>query len=311
VSETTGYRPNGMRNANDYPLFWIIIGSMGDLFKLLGKIALALVVLMAILAAVFVVFIGYQLFGAESESRQSIYMYELTLSATGPIDNASLFIPLPCLYDQVSGTNKTVVNLSMVSFTNVDRAGPIAAEIKTVGGVPMLHLSADRIDPIYKNHIEPIMILPGQNESELPQPTHIYSDRYSDETPELVAMELHLHDNSVDREIDTQSPLGNAAVFLPYRIVSDLGSVEEGMYEDYYIRNGSSGYLVEVPFVLSYDADDETVLSIRTQVVGINQWWVLGWQSNTYTETLSHAFTGPCNGTYPVTGVLTAGEGVY
>ncbi|MBN1193828.1 MAG: hypothetical protein JXA08_00535 [Methanomicrobiaceae archaeon] len=284
---------------------------MGPRLKLLGKILLALVIIMAILAAAFVVFIGYQLNEAANESRQSIYMYELTLSATGPIDNASLLIPLPCLYDPVSGTNETVVNLSRVSFTNVDRAGPIAAEIQTVGGVPLLHLSADRIDPIYKNHIEPIMIRPGQNESELPQPTHIYSDRYSNETPELVAMELHLHDTSVGREIDTRIPLGNAAVFLPCRIVSDLSSVEGGMYEDYYIRNGSSGNVVEVPFILSYDADDETVLSIRTQVVGINQWWVLGWQSNSYTETLSHAFTGPCNGTYPVTGVLTAGEGVY
>jgi hypothetical protein len=156
------------------------------------------------------------------------------------------------------------------------------------------------------------MIRPGQNESELPPPpTHVYADRYSNETPELVAMELHRNERSVGYEINTKEPLGNEPVFLPYRITGDLSGFEGGMYDGYYVSSGSSGSVVDVPFILSYDAGEENFVSIATEFQGTNQWWVLGWRSNSYREQLSHGFTGPCNGTYPVTGVLTAGDGVY
>ncbi|KQC03552.1 MAG: hypothetical protein APR53_04915 [Methanoculleus sp. SDB] len=285
---------------------------MGPLLKLLGKILLALVVIMAILAVAFVVFVGYQLSQSAEESREAVYMYDLSLSTTGPIENVSLLLPVPSRYNPATGRKETVLNLSLVSFSNFDRAGEIAVGIQEVDGIPMLHIAADRIDPIYRSHIEPIMILPGRNESELPPPpTYVYADHYSNATPELVAMELHLYDSDVDHEIDTREPLQSEALFLPYRITGDLGNVTGGMVDGIYVRNGASGYVVEVPFILSYDADEENVLSIATGLQGTNQWWVLGWRSNSYREQLSHAFTGPCNGTYPVTGVLTAGEGVY
>ena len=67
----------------------------------------------------------------------------------------------------------------------------------------------------------------------------------------------------------------------------------------------------EVPFILSYDSGDENVLTISSEFQGINQWWVLEWQSNSYTERIRYEFKGGCNSTYPVKGLLITGAGVY
>ncbi|MCM2466883.1 hypothetical protein [Methanoculleus oceani] len=276
-----------------------------------AKVLRNLLIVAGIIAAILFVFIALTaviLGQSSAESFMSTYHYELTISTTGPIEDAVLLIPLPSRYDPETGTNVTPVDLSRASFSNFD--SDISVRIENVDGVPMLNISADRIDPIYKSRIEPIPIMPGQNESELPKPTHIYSDRYSEETPVLVEMELYMLDTSPGREIDTRTPIGAEPLFAPYRIAGNLTG-SGGPADDYYVSPGSTGYVVEVPFILSFDAGDENVLTISSRFQGANQWWILGWQSNSYNERLRHEFTGPCNGTYPVRGILVTGEGVY
>ncbi|WP_342676641.1 hypothetical protein [Methanofollis sp. UBA420] len=282
---------------------------MESLLDILKKIILAILILVAILVVVFVLIIGYFSVSAP-ESAQSVYIYELTLSTTGPLENATLLVPVPSNYNAESGKNETAINISRTSFTNFDR-DTISAQIEEVNGVPMLKISADRISPLYKNRITPIPIMPGQDESELPQPTHIYSDRYSEETPELVEMEIHMYDTSVDHEIDTKTPVGKEPLFMPYRIAENISSPDSAMYGVYYVSAGSSGYVFETPFILFYTADDENVLTISSEFHAINQWWVGGWQSNSYWERMRHEFQGGCDGTYQVTGILITGDGVY
>lgn len=282
---------------------------MGTLPDILKTIILAILILVVILAVVFVVILG-SFSQSASESAHSAYTYELTLSTTGPLDDATLLIPIPSYYNAESGKNETAINISRTSFTNFDR-DTISVQIEEVDGVPMLKISADRISPLYKNRITPIPIMPGQDESELPQPTHIYSDRYSEETPELVGMEMRMYDTSVDHEIDTKTPAGKEPLFMPYRITDTISSPDSAMYGDSYVSAGSTGYVFETPFILSYAADDENVLTISSEFQGINQWWVGGWQSNSYRERMRHEFRGECDGTYQVTGVLITGDGVY
>ena len=283
---------------------------MGNYLDDSGRINLAIIVLIIILVMFSVLIIGFFSFTA-SESAQSVYMYELKISTSGPIEDVVLLIPVPSYYNPDSKQHETVINMSRVSFNNVDRSGDITAKIEYVDGIPMLNISADRIDPIYKNRIEPIAIMPGQNESELPQPTHIYSDSYSEETPLLIAMELHMHDNEVEHEIDTRMPRGKEPLFMPYRISENFSGADGGMYEDYYLSEGASGSFIEVPFILSYTADDANVLTVSTEFQGTNQWWIGGWQSNSYRERITHAFMGEADGTYWVKGVLTTGDGMY
>ncbi len=278
---------------------------MGNILK---KVLVGVGILAALLFILVVLLAGF-LGQSASESFASVYHYELQISTSGPIEDAVLLIPIPSCHDLETGANVTPVDLSRASFTNFDRSN-ISVRIEHVDGVPMLNISADRIDPIYENRIEPIAIMPGQNESKLPKPTHIYSDRYSEETPVLVEMELYMLDTSPGHEIDTRTPIEAEPLFAPYRIVGNLTG-SGGPVDDYYVSPGSSGYVVEVPFILSFDAGDENVLTISSRFQGANQWWILGWQSNSYNERLRHEFTGPCNGTYPVRGILVTGEGVY
>ncbi|MBT8507639.1 hypothetical protein AZH53_04300 [Methanomicrobiaceae archaeon CYW5] len=284
---------------------------MGNRSRVLGKILVLALALMAILVLSFVVVMGYQMARMEAESYNSVYGYEMMISTTEPIENVVLLLPVPAYYNETTGRNETVLNLSMVSCTNIDPE-QVTLTIDDVGGVPMLNISADRIEPLYKNRIEPIPIMPGQNESELPEPTHIYSNRSSEETPLLLAMEMHMYLSGVDHDIDTRSPLGTEPLFMPYTVLgtitADTGILTE---EGYYLSEGSTGYFVEVPFVLSYDAAGANVLSISCLFEGRNEWWVLGWQGNSYRERLSLEHTGPAEGTYPVRGVIITGDGVY
>jgi len=266
-----------------------------------GVLAVILFVCIALLAAI--------LGQSASESFRSSWSYDLQVSTSGPLDDAVLLIPIPSRYDPKTGTNVTPLDLSRASFSHFDR-DRISVTIEHVDGIPMLKISADRIDPVYKNRITPIPIAPGQNESELPKPTQIYSNRYSEETPVLVEMELHVPGTSPEHEIDTRTPIGTEPLLTPYRIVGNL-SGSGGPTDGYYVSPGSSGYIIEVPFILSFDAADGNVLTISAEFLGVNQWWVLGWQSNSYHEMVRHEFTGSCNGTYPARGILVTGEGVY
>ena len=266
-----------------------------------GVLAVILFVCIALLAAI--------LGQSASESFRSSWSYDLQVSTSGPLDDAVLLIPIPSRYDPKTGANVTPLDLSRASFSHFDR-DKISVTIEHVDGIPMLKISADRIDPVYKNRITPIPIAPGQNESELPKPTQIYSNRYSEETPVLVEMELHVPGTSPEHEIDTRTPIGTEPLLTPYRIVGNL-SGSGGPTDGYYVSPGSSGYIIEVPFILSFDAADGNVLTISAEFLGVNQWWVLGWQSNSYHEMVRHEFTGSCNGTYPARGILVTGEGVY
>ena len=266
---------------------------------------LILAAVLAIVLFVAVALIAANLDRSASESFRSTYHYELKISTSGPIENVVLLLPLPSRYDPDTGANVAPIDLSRASLRNFDR-NDISVKIESVDGIPILNISADRIDPVYTNRIMPIPIEPGQNESELPEPTHIYSDRYSEETPVLVDMELRVSGTGPG-EIETRSPMGAEPLFAPYRIVGNLTDPIDG----YHASPGSSGYAVEVPLVLSYDAADENVLAISADFEGRNDWWVMGWQFNSYYERFRHEFTGPCDDTYPVRGILVTGEGVY
>lgn len=277
---------------------------MGKGSKALGLVLVAAVIIMVILAA-FIVLLAGSLNQSAARSFQSSYTYELKISTSGPLRDAVLLIPIPSYSD--NGTNVTLIDLSRATFSDFNRSG-ISVRIEDVDGIPMLNISADRIDPVYKNRIEPIGIMPGENESELPEPTHIYSDRFSAETPVLIEMEIHMLDTGPGHTIDTRTPIGNEPLFAPYRIIGNV-SVSDDEY--YYLGPGSSGYIIEVPFILSFDAADGNVLTITSTFQGRNEWWVLGWQYNTYFERVHGEFTDACNGTYPARGVLVTGEGVY
>ncbi|MDD2473723.1 MAG: hypothetical protein PHR49_07025 [Methanoculleus sp.] len=281
------------------------MGNRSDLFRT----ELIIAGILAVILFVFIALTAVTLGQSSAESFRSTYHYGLTISTSGPLDDVVLLIPLPSYYNRDTGTNVTPFDLSRANLRNFDRSN-ISVRIENVSGIPMLNISAGRLDPVYKNRVQPIGIMPGQNESDLPRPTHVYSNRYSEETPVLVEMELSMPTTESGHEIETRRPIGAEPLFMPYRVVGALNASGEPI-DGYYVSPGSSGYVVEVPFILSFDAGDENVLTISADFLGTNQWWILGWQSNSYSERVGHEFRGPCNGTYPVKGILITGKGVY
>ncbi len=245
---------------------------MGGNRSIFSRAALIMAGILVVILFVFIALTAITLAQSSAESFRSTYHYGLTLSTSGPLDNAVLLIPpLPSYYNSDTGTNVTPVNLSRASFSNLDRSD-VSVKIENVGGgvPPMLNISAGRLNPVYKNRIRPIGIMPGQNESELPpEPTHVYSDRYSEETQVLVEMEVSMPPTESGHEIETRTPIGGVEPLLvpPYRIVGNLSN-SGGLIDDYYVSPGSSGYVVEVPFILSFDAADENVLTISADLLG-------------------------------------------
>lgn len=238
----------------------------------------------------------------------SVYSCDLYLSTTEPIYNATLLIPLPSAPDFDSGDYRTFLNISEVTFTNFD-TNNISAKIEIQSNYPVLNLSAEKITPVYKSHIEPIAIFPGQNESELPSvPAIIYSESYSTKTPELVQMEIHRYYlKNDDLEINTKQPFDTEPLFRPYRFLS-MTEIEEFTIKK---SNAYSKSQIEVPIYLSYEADYDNTLSISCYLRGSNEWHVLGWQWNLYEEMFENDFKGSKNGTYLMEGFLTAGDGIY
>jgi hypothetical protein len=272
------------------------------------KIIIAVFIIVVLLLAGLMIFFVVLDFSASDSTRLN-YMYELTMSTEKPMTNATILIPVPGYYDKQRGANITIINTSNLNFNNFDTVN-ISCTIENINGIPMMKISANQILPLYKNYIEPVMIMPGQDEKNLPQPTHVYSHSYSEETPEIIQMTLNLY-SETDHIIDTKNPFDKEPLFIPYRIIEKVNSTSELFYRDFYISSRSDAYLVEIPVYLSYDTPDDNTLCISTKMTGINEWWVFGWQRNQYSERFNAEITGKNDGWNMYEGILLTGDGVY
>lgn len=251
---------------------------------------------------------------AKEDSMKAVYSYDLSISTSKPIYNATLLIPLPCGYDNESGEYNTIFNLSETSFHNFEKDN-VSLQIEALNGYMVLNITSNTIFPLYKNHIEPIPIYPGQNESELPPtPTTIYSHSYSPETPESVSMELHAYIIKKDGEIDTKHPFEKEQLMRPFSVLNMTGKDDGFFSKDSFKGKISDDYsesCIEVPVYLSYESDPDNTLGISCSLRGANEWWVFGWQWNEYEQRIGNSFTGSRKGTYVLEGFLVAGKGVY
>jgi len=281
---------------------------MGSMIKTVGKVIIAVFVILVVLFAGFLISLSV-IGSSAADNPHSVFMYELTLSTAQPMSNVSILIPVPGYYDQHAKANLTIVNTSDLHFTDFDTAS-ISASIEKIRGVSMMQLSATEILPLYKNRIQPIMIMPGEEEDLPPPPTHIYSHSYSEETPDNVPMTLHLY-KETDHVIDTKNPFDNEPLLMPVMIVEKLDPAAQPFYGEYHIGSVSDAYVVEIPVYASYDTSDENIFRISARMTGMNQWWVLGWQSNSYSETLNAEITGNNDGWIMLEGLVLTGDGVY
>lgn len=287
---------------------------MPDVITILGKIIIVFFIICAIIFVLILAAMGIAGIHAKEDSMMTDYSYALSISTSKPLYNVTLLVPLPCRYETEPGECHTFINLSEVSCKYFDQSD-ISMQIESWNGYTVLNISAKSILPLYKNHIDPIPIYPGQNESELPPtPATVYSHSYSPDTPEPVAMEMHRYFIKNDGDINTKQPFDEEMLMRPFTILNLTGEDNSSFSGDYPGRMNSGDFSesqIQVPLFLSYETDRDNILGISSSVRGANEWWCFGWSGNSYEQRIGNSFGGSRNDTYMLEGYLVAGEGTY
>jgi hypothetical protein len=251
-----------------------------------------LVILTLILLAVILfAWFAWQFDQSTRRSERHTYYYTIDLSYNATIENVTLLLPVPELnmnpYFVTSLLNKTAYgvspdwNLSVV-YEN---------------GTPMLAIRAARMVPEY--HGYPIAIEPGV--SILPT-TLVPRHEYSSDTPVLIPVTVAVMETSAS-EIDTRNPVGHEPLFFPG------GTLTPGLC----VTPACNGAVYDhpVPVYISYTSEKPVALSLRVSVQGSNAIWRGGWQSNTYSDTVTLEISDGEQGWIKGEGKLITAEGVY
>lgn len=108
-----------------------------------------------------------------------------------------------------------------------------------------------------------------------------------------------------NQTINTISPLGNEMVLMPkYKLTHNVNDSRT------YSRT-SEQFDYESRMYAYYDTSSNASVSISIYLNAYNEWWIGGWQSNSYWEVMEIKLFGSQNGWTTVNGELVTGEGTY
>jgi hypothetical protein len=260
-------------------------------YALGGLAAIALVLLLAG-AALF-----YQA-ATPQEGKTEIagtYRYDVSLTTDAALRNVTLNIPLP-VHNDTSAIGNI---LSRSEGYGVPDDWNLS--VTMVDGTPMLVVAAAEILPRYAPR--PISVTAGEEPAEAA--TITYSSAYSDATPILLPYSFGAtvdggstyYTADLDAgPIDTRHPLDTEPVLSPK---GNLTPAADGRR-----------YTYDCPLYLSCDAPATAKLTLSIRFSGSNEWWLLGWSSNAYTDQILTEIQAK-DGWRSVGGTLSTGEGRY
>ncbi|AKB28828.1 hypothetical protein MSSIT_2109 [Methanosarcina siciliae T4/M] len=108
-----------------------------------------------------------------------------------------------------------------------------------------------------------------------------------------------------DQPIDTMNPLNNEMILIPkYNLTQNVNA--SGVYS-----RTSEQFDYDSKMYAYYDAPSNANVSISIYLNGRNEWWIGGWQYNSYWETMEVMLSGSQDGWTTVSGQLVTGEGTY
>ncbi|MDD3111292.1 MAG: hypothetical protein PHU26_03245 [Methanofollis liminatans] len=258
----------------------------------LGALAVIVLVLLLAGAALF-----YQA-ATPQEGKTEIagtYRYDVSLTTDAVLRNVTLIIPLP-VHNDTSAIGEI---LSESGGYGVPDDWNLS--VTMVDGTPMLVVAAAEILPRYAPR--PIAVTAGEEPAGAVTVT--YSSAYSDATPILLpysfgaAVEADRTYYTADLDagpIDTKHPLDTEPVLAPK---GNLTPAADGRR-----------YTYDCPLYLSCDAPAGANLTLSIRFSGSNEWWLLGWSSNAYTDQILTEIQAK-DGWRSVGGTLSTGEGRY
>lgn len=199
------------------------------------------------------------------------YVYDIEVTTDAPLSNVTFYVPLPML-NNTSSAGQDIIN----SSSNSQRVKWETALVETEHGL-MLSMRTERI--------EPKSALRGEGPDTYPRPV-------------ILATTVFFNDT-----IDTKNPVGNAEILMPRYNSTNLGAITS--YRD------AISYRYDSRIYAHYEASPDSRVNIAVRLDAQNEWWIGGWQSNSYRELIITELSGPQDGWIIVNGELVTGEGFY
>ena len=241
--------------------------------RTLYKIGIGFVLLMIISA-------GLLSFGWQDQKQKmydssfmSSYVYNIMLTTDSTLSNVTLYIPLPV----INNTSSVGMDIIEHDFNNDDPSWEYAL-VDTEHGL-MLSMKNEEVEPKYTT-----------------------SNKYSEQTQRpSIDFSTIVFSNQT---IDTMNPVGNALILMPKYNTHNVGSSEaySRPYEQFDYESRMYAY---------YETSSDANVSISIYLDAHNEWWIGGWQSNSYREAMKIKLSGSQDGWTTINGELVTGEGTY
>ena len=108
-----------------------------------------------------------------------------------------------------------------------------------------------------------------------------------------------------NQTIDTMNPVGNEMVLMPkYNLTHNVNA--SGAYS-----RTSEQFDYESRMYAYYETSSNANVNISIYLNARNEWWIGGWQYNSYWESMEIKLSGSQDGWTTVNGELVTGEGTY
>ncbi len=214
--------------------------------------------------------------GQEQEMYERNYMshydYDAILYIYSPLNNVTLYVPLPTM-NNTSCVGQKIVNNSYRG----PRSEWKTALVETEHGL-MLSLKTD--------HFEPHLVLRGEGPDTYPMPLSFSTGV------------------SPEHTIDTRDPINNEPLLAPKYNLTYLGKTTS--------QRDADAYRYEGRVYAYYDTSPNTTVTMDVHMGGTNEWAeAAGWPSNNYRDYIRIELSGPQNGWIAGEGELVTGEGTY
>ncbi len=241
--------------------------------------------------------------GLREESLSSSYQLNIQIKTEGPLSNVTFYLPAPLQ------KGRSVIVEDLIASGNYDPGWSLSIE-ETANG-PMLQIMADEILPTF--HSAPVALednavgLENAGPDTSDEGIVLESSKYCDETPipypKRISFTYH-----TDRPINTLYPDDNASVLLPkYNMTPSVsqGLVEPPSHID------PQYYVYDSYIYADYETPSNTTVEITVELRGSNEWWVGGWRSNDFRDSVHIQLQGPCNSSWRmVNGSMVTGDGI-
>jgi len=244
-----------------------------------------LFIIVLILATAFISFFAY-VQGSYERTLSSTYTYQIGILSNAPLQNVTLFVPLP---EEAGRTSPIVISAGAGRIYGM----PDGWEVAFFGTekVGMMRITADEILPQYRAP---------------PRPANDTAVSADAETAPVAVPILLVVEGESDRLIDTRHPVGNSSALLPKYNLSQVRCE--------FPAGGESSpvcYSYEGVIYADYDTAPGAEVTLSISLTGTNDWFVFGWSSNEFRDELSVALTGNGTGWQKASGTLVAGIGRY